>query len=90
MIAAAAPQRRPGGGGQRRGGALPSGDTGARREQVSGWLEVLAGIARRLAPYLPDTSRAVLARLSARPLQPGAPLFPRAGRGAVEQRKGLP
>jgi methionyl-tRNA synthetase len=57
--------------------ALREGSTPQVREQIAAWLVRLAGIAQRIAPYLPNTSDRILSLLAARPIQPTAPLFPR-------------
>jgi methionyl-tRNA synthetase len=57
--------------------ALRQGSTAPVREQIAGWLGQLSHIARQIGPYLPSTSREILARLGAGHLQPVAPFFPR-------------
>lgn len=57
--------------------ALREGSTPRVREQTAVWLDCLSGIARRIAPFLPNTSCEILSRLAARPLEPAPPLFPR-------------
>jgi methionyl-tRNA synthetase len=57
--------------------ALRAGIAPQVRDQIAVWLDGLAGIAQRIAPFLPNTSQKILSRLAARPLQPAAPLFPR-------------
>ncbi len=57
--------------------ALRAGSTPQVREEIAAWLVRLAGIAQRIAPYLPKTSDRILSLLAARPIQSTAPLFPR-------------
>jgi methionyl-tRNA synthetase len=57
--------------------ALRDGSTLKVRDQIAAWVGRLADIARQIEPFLPDTSRRILAHLAERPLRAIAPLFPR-------------
>ena len=57
--------------------ALKAGDFAALHAYLAAWFFTLSGVAYWLAPFLPETSRKVIAILSADPLAVAPPLFPR-------------
>ncbi|MFO1447853.1 MAG: methionine--tRNA ligase [Opitutaceae bacterium] len=57
--------------------AIRKGDALKVRGRIAAWLVSLAGITREIEPFLPATSQAVRACLTALPIRPVAPLFPR-------------